>query len=201
MALITVAQAKEHIPLLTADSTAEDSRLTTIIGRVGRVFARYCGYPPATVGANPTMESASYVLHLDGPGGQELRLPVWPVTAVTSIYDDPDRNYTSSYLVSSSDYDTEGSEGLVILRPNATHGAWSTSRRAIKATFTGGYSTVPDDLALAACLMTRHVWDLKNTQGRGSVSQGEQNAQLRPETIPDVVREVLEPFRLPSVYL
>lgn len=201
MALITVAEAKLHIPRQEAASTAEDPNLETMISRVGRIFGRWCGYPPASAGGASTMESTSYTLYLDGPGGQTLRLPIWPVSAFTSIYDDPDRDYNADDLVASSDYDTDGEQGLVILKPSAAHGAWSRSYRAIKATITAGYTTVPDDVKLAACLMVRHLWDLKHTQGRQSVNQGEQTAQLREETLPAAVRELLGPYRLASVYL
>lgn len=198
MALISTTEAKQHLPAL--EGTGEDSLISTLIDRTGRVFARYCGYPPASVGGNPTMESATYTLYLDGSGCDTLRFPVWPVSSITSIYDDPTRGYSSTYLVPSTDYTVDGDEGLVVLATTGTWGAFSSAKRAVKATFVAGYATVPDDLKLAACLYVRHLWDLRHTQGRASVVEGNATGSMREETIPAAVRELLAPYRLPSVY-
>lgn len=203
MALVTAAEARAHLPLL--DGTGEDTLIGTLIDRAGRVLARWCGYPPATVGANPTLESATYVTYLDGPARSDepeaIRLPVLPVVSVTSIYDDPSRQYTSESSVDVVNYIVYGEEGLVVCSTTGTKSGWSSDRRAIKVTYVAGFSTVPDDLKLAACLYVRHLWDLRHVQGRTSVAQGQANAGLRDETIPDSVKELLQPYRLASVYL
>ncbi|WP_230685362.1 hypothetical protein, partial [Streptococcus pneumoniae] len=87
------------------------------------------GYPPASASATPTMESTSYTLYLTGTGGRDLYLPIRPTTAVASVYDDPDLDFTSStYLVSSSDYAIvwDPRRGSVLrLTSTATWGVWS----------------------------------------------------------------------------
>jgi hypothetical protein len=197
VALITTSEAKQQIPGLTG--TAEDTLLTELITITGRVFAQYCGYPAATAGAQATMESQSYTLYLDGPGGRELVVPVWPVTAVASIYDSADRRYGADELVASTDYTLiEGQRGLVELDWDAQHGTWSTRRRAIKITCTAGWVTVPDAVKHAARLMVRHLYDLRQTQGKTSQSIAGGSVALPPPTsMPVEVRELLGPYRLP----
>ncbi len=182
--------------------TSEDTLIGTIIGRAEAAVARLLGYP----GAAPTIESASYTRYSGDSGvfvvGRKLRLEPWPVTAVTSIYDDPDENWTSLYLVDPADYAVQ-SWG-VMLKPGSAHGAWSEgamSGQAVKATFTAGFATVPADIITATGMLVKHWWHLRTNQGFSSVPAGEASASLREETIPAAVRQLLAPYRLPSVLL
>ena len=72
MSLVTVAQIKVYLPHVLAASTSEDPALTAFIARAEAAIARYCGYPPVTVGTAPTLDSSAYTRYLDGPGGTEL---------------------------------------------------------------------------------------------------------------------------------
>jgi hypothetical protein len=202
VALITAAEARLHIPELTG--TGEDTNLDTVIGRVGAIFAAWCGYPPSSTGGAPSMESASYTRYYDGPGGRDLILDVWPVTAITSIYDDPTRDWTSSsYLVSSSDYAiVDGERGQVLLKSTASWGAWGKAEKSIKVAFTAGFTTVPADIKQAAALAVRHVWGLRRNQGKENVSEGGISISLRDEdALPDVVQQILSMRRLPRAIL
>lgn len=197
MALITTAEAKQQIPGLTG--SGDDTLLAELISVAGGVIGTYLGYPPSSVGATPTAESTSYTRYYDGPGGRELVVDVYPLTAVASIYDDPNRDYTSSYLVSSSDYAIVDSEiGLIDLTSTSTHGAWSTRRRAVKATFTAGYTTVPDWLQHACRLTVRHLWDLRQAQGKVTqgIAGGSATTYRDASDMPTEARMMLAPHRL-----
>ena len=197
MALITASEARMQIPGLTG--TQDDAVLEELISVAGALIAAHLGYPPIAAGAAPTAEAAAYVRYQDGPGGVELRLEVRPVNSITSIYDSPDRSYAAADLVASGDYTLEEpNNGLVLLDWDATHGAWGTGRRAIKASYNAGYSTVPDWLQHAARIVVRHLWNLRTTQGATSQSKGEANIQLVAATaLPEEARRLLAPFRLP----
>lgn len=201
MALITAAEARTHIPELTG--SAEDAVLDILIAAVGATLAAWCGYPPPTAGGTPTLESASYVEFVDGPGGRWLQLPTRPVTAIGSIYDDTAWSWGASTLVASGDYAiNDGREGLVLLTETATHGSWSVGRRAVKASYTAGYSTVPADIKEACRVAVRAVWDLRRTQGKANVSGGNVSLSLQDEKVViDVARELLQHRRLPRAWL
>jgi len=198
MALITASEARLQIPGLTG--TGEDTNLETVIAALGMAFARWCGYP----GSAPSMESASYTRYLDGPGGRELVLDVWPVISITSIYDDPTLDFTSSlYLVDSGDYVlAQADRGLVRLKSTATHGTWSETKGAIKVAYTAGYATVPADLKYAARLGVRHWWGLRQKQGLiNATSAGQSRGFVDQDFLSAEVKTALASFRLPSVYL
>lgn len=197
MALITTSEAKQQIPGLSG--TTDDTLLTELISVAGGLIGTYLGYPAASAGGTPTAESASYTRYYDGPGGRILTLDVLPVTAVSSIYDDPSWDYSATYLVSSGDYTiVDGDTGMIVLSSTATHGSWTTGKRAIKAAFTAGYSTVPDWLQHAARITVRALYDLRNSQGKENKSEGGVNVSFTSAAaIPIEARQILAPHRLP----
>ncbi len=202
MALITAEQARAYLPSLTG--TAEDTKLDTLIARVGAQLARWCGYPPPSASGSPTMESTSYTRYLDGPGGRKLQLPIWPVTAIASIYDDPDLDFGADTLVDSGDYSLiNGAAGEVLLTSTAEHGAWGEEEGCIKVTFTAGFTTVPEDLKGIACEAVKWIWNRRTLQGKTSttasgaqVSKEADNGQLPPHIL-----AALTPFKLPGAML
>lgn len=123
MPLITVAEAKTQIPVLSS-GTADDSLITTLILEADRIMARFCGYP----GTAPTMASTSYTRDFDGDGTRNLRLDVWPVTAITSAYDDLDQTFGADTLVASADYAIVNARTLR-LTATAAHGTWQEGDR------------------------------------------------------------------------
>ncbi len=185
-----------------------ETGMSDLISRAGIIIARYCGYPAATVSGNPTMESATYT-HYSGTSqvvvrdSRELVLEPYPVTAITSIHDDPDEEYTSADLVAGSDYVQRGLHGEVIrLKADSLHGGWSRSSHAIKVIYTAGYSTVPDDLVHAATEFVLHMFNLRSRRGTSATSSPDGlNITYRSEQIPDHVKQLLAQYRLPSVYV
>lgn len=200
MALITAAQARLALPALTG--TTEDATLSTLIDAIGAAFARHCGYPEASVGGNPTMESATYTLYLTGDGSRRLDLPVQPAISITSIEDDDTLDFDgSTYLVTSSDYSLVKGQH-VLLTSTSAHGTWNTTEGGIKVVYAAGYLTVPNDLALAARYAVKNWYDLRGTQGKSSSSMGETSESFRDEALlPPAVRALLAPYRLGRAYL
>jgi len=196
MALITTSEAKQQIPALAG--TTDDTLLTELISVAGGLIGTYLGYPPASAGGTPSAESANYTRYQDGPGGRILTLEVAPVSAVSSIYDDLNWDYSATYLVASSDYSiVDGDAGLIVLSSTATHGSWTTGNRAIKATYTAGYTTVPDWLQHAARIMVRALYDLRNAQGKENKAEGGVNVSFtKPAALPEEAIQILAPHRL-----
>lgn len=209
MAIISSAEALAQIPELTG--TTEGTKLDTLIAGLGPAFASYCGWPAASATALPTMESASYTFYVTGEGGRDLLLPVRPITAVSSVYDDPTLDFTAStYLVSSSDYTLTwipGTGQMLRLSSTATHGVWSTTPGAIRIVCTAGYATVPDGLKRIAEMAVRNWWDMRKTRGQaapqgvaGAARGGRPPRREVDVWLPDHVREALAAggFVLPS---
>lgn len=199
MAILTAAQARDYLPALTG--SAEDSLLNTLISRCSAQIARYLGYPAATAGVVPTVESATYTQHLDSPGGLQLALPVGPLVSVTSIHDDPERRYEADSLVAASDYELDLIRGLVVLKSTSSHGLWSDSApyRAIKVVYVAGWSSVSTnapEITDACALLVKQRLDYRHTLGRSSVSRQGVSEALTEQTMPKQVRDLLAPYMI-----
>jgi hypothetical protein len=202
VALITAAEARLMIPAL--QSTGDDTVLDTLIARAGALMAAYCDYPRRAAGSDATLESVAYTLYSGGLSGAvrvaedglSLALPVRPVTAVTSVHDDPDQGYSATYLVTSTDYTTDPVDGVIRLLPTRSHGAFSATPYAIKVVATCGFSTVPVELKHACAMVVRHLWDRRGSGSATSVSMQGQSIQIEAEVIPKEARQILAPYRL-----
>lgn len=176
--LVTVAEAREGCPK-APDGPNGDALLTSLITRWGATAARRCGFPPASAGASPTMESTSYTLNHDGRGGRDLQLRVYPATAIASVYDDPTLDFTdSTYLVASSDYALVENGRILRLKSTATHGAWGRGPSRIRVAMTAGHATTPDELKQLCILGVRNWFDLRDQQGKTGAAQGGNSASF-----------------------
>lgn len=201
MALVTAAEIRAHLKGL--NSTDDDTVLGTLIDRFEAVLSAWCGYPPASATASASMASTSYTLYLTGQGGRDLWLPLRPVTAIASVYDDPDGDWGATTLVSSGDYALfyDPARGQSIrLTSTATHGTWSSSPRAIKVALTCGYSTAPQPYRLAVEAAVRNLYTLRGHSGLTSESGNKGNFSYTDEELfPEEVQRLAAPLRLPSV--
>ena len=193
MAIMTAAEARLYVRGI--QGSGEDSNLSTLISRADAVFASYLGLPPASAGAAATLEDTTIVIYMDGPGGQELRLPYGPVLSVSSIHDSDDRLYSSADLVAASDYDLYGDESLIRLTDTSLHGYWSTVRRAIKVSAVIGFSTIPEDIKHAAGLQVAHWFQGRDHVGRKSISQGGGSITVNGLELLPEVKQALNPYR------
>ena len=197
MALCTAAEVRAYMPDLSG--SAEDTALDVFIARIGQTFAEWCGYPAASVGGTPTIESATYTRYYDPAravrlqgGIQYLDLGIHPVTSVTSVHDDPDLAYSSTYEIVSGDRGLDGAAGRIYLLPTSSKTFSATGSRAIKAVYVAGYATVPVGLKHAACLAVRDAYASRNTpqpSGIAGSSRGPWTAE---------VASLLQPYRLPA---
>ena len=200
MSLITASEARTYLPQTAGD----DTLLGTLITEAEGMIARFCRYPRPSATTSPTMASTSYTLYADGCGRAFVRLPVAPITAVSAVYDDPDRAYGASTLLGSSDYSIVG-ERADTIELSASAGIFSGSsaspaRRAVKVTCTAGFATA--DAELKACIgwMVKHLFEERR---RGSKPQqmspngihGEEERAASPG-IPAALRKRLTPYVL-----
>jgi len=206
MALTTAANVRA---MIKGSTSADDSLLTVLIGRAEVAIARYLGYPPASVGADPTIESASYTRRSGEPGVfidpedlTRLYLEPYPVTAISSVREDETLIFPASSEVASGDREQRGGKGQIIqLLPLSSHGEFSTARGAVRVAFTAGFTSVPVDIELAAIEYVAHLYNEMNRRGLASVSEGGLTTAYRDPGLPANVRELLSRYRLPSCYL
>jgi hypothetical protein len=204
VAVLTTAEAKTFLRGIASGSSSQDTLIDTLVTRADQVLSRWCGYPAYTDGAAgaTTFEDQSYTLYMSGPGGRSLKLPVYPISSVTSIEDDSTEAFDgSTYLVASGDYTTRKSEGVVLLTPTSVHGEWSdTSSPVLKVVVVAGWSTVPEQLKQACGEMVKHLWEMREKSGEQSRSQQGISVSYRDEQIPPHLRAILSPYRLRGVW-
>jgi hypothetical protein len=177
-----------NVAAMAPNLTASEAVLSALIARADVALARFCGYPPASAGAAPSLESASYTLYSGTPSlrvisGRVLEIDPYPVTAIASIQ--------------------RGDHGeRIVLKVDAVHGGWSRNNRAVRVICTAGFSSVPADLETAAIEMVLHLLDLRDRRGVSTASTPDGlNTAYRDETVPAHVAQLLEPYRLPGSYI
>lgn len=138
--------------------------------------------------------SRSYTEYYDGDGTRVLLLRQFPIVSITSIHDDPDRNYNSDTLIDADDYVSDDDIGKVTL---VDIDAFTKGIHAIKVIYTAGYASVPKNIQLAA-----HVWiaDIFNravmgADGEESESIGQHSVTFNADEMPKRARSLLRPFK------
>lgn len=174
MALITPAQFKEHYPQLSG--TGADALLTTLIARANDLLAAYCGYRLPDGALAHTLEVARYTLRIDGPVPgmpRVLCLDLRPINDLVSVHVDSTWAFGGGTEVTSQVEDDEDLRrtGMLWLLPSSST-EWESSHRSNKVVVDAGYATTPPGLVALAAQATRHLWDLRQTQGEESFGYG-----------------------------
>ena len=196
MASVTPADVRVYLPELTG--TARDAVLDVLIARAEDRLARECGvYDPGDPDADLGFESKAVTLYLDGTGTRRLPLPYGPIQSITSIYDDPEREYNADDLVDAADYEYHHDHGPEVwLVDDSTHGVWYTGSRNIKITATLGYATIPSGVQAAVAMLAAHYYRLATPRaGASSMSGTGQTVAYRDEAIPEAVWQALARHR------
>jgi len=207
LTLPTAALVRTHgIPSL-GTGTGEDANITVMIARADAVLAAWCGFPAASVGAQPTLEAATYTEYHDGPSALDaraIRLCVRPVTSVTSVHDDTDRDwvYGADDLVDSGDYTVAGEDGVVWLHNSSTHGSWGVGPRILKVIYVAGYDSGSHAaITQGITALVAHWWYQKHTAGIETETLGDSTTTPLDNKIPEHVRQIMWGVRMIEVGL
>ena len=173
MSIVSVSNIKEYLPELSGSSGA-DTDLTALRDRVETAVARYLGFPAPDSSLNPVLDVATYTLYIDSP----------------AMYDAYTLQFNSQL-------------GRVYLDPNNAVKTFSTSYRSNKVVITAGYTsiTAPDDLEHAICVWASQLHRNKANQGKDQISQANSTVKISPKTMPEEIKEYLNPMRLPGLML
>lgn len=203
-ALLSVTTFREQYLLGVASGDATSiTRLTAFLARAEERVVEYLGYPLQSGATIAAWSSGTYVLRLGGSAvrGRRLTVPVFPVTTVTSIYQDSLQIFTTT-LVAPTDYETETLKNGAYIRlfPSSVTGSWLTGEREIKVTVTAGYANeaaIPTILADATYRLAQHRVARNLTSHLESKSAGGGSEQYSPdEEIPAPIRETLAAYRM-----
>lgn len=101
---------------------------------------------------------------LDGTGRDIVVLPQYPVTDVSELRIDVSREFGSSTVVDTDDYEYYEDGRLFY------HSYFPLDRRCVKVTFTAGYTTVPYDLQQAIAETCAYMWKRLKSRAIGTRS-------------------------------
>lgn len=174
-ALVTLAQAKSHLNIPVLDTT-QDTRVTQFINAAS-------DYVENTT--NRKMVSATYTHRFGGSGTPFLLLREYPVTAITSVYEDETWVFAGPSLILSTDYVIH--REIQIARKAPT--LWqSTKSLAVQVIYVAGYTTIPFDLQQVALSLVEILFDMRDqrttrTQSRAKLGDSISLFEKMPEHI------------------
>lgn len=164
-----------------AIESADEAFAEELINQASAMAERYCGR---------ALASRTVTSVVDAPGGIALVLPEYPVSAVTSVFIDPAREFGAGTEV--TDYYLEENTGI-LFRDSGFGGGM----RVVKVVYTAGYATTPSDLAEAIVELVGWLWSRQRNQSVGiRVSRGLDGVETEHElTMPLATQRVLERYR------
>jgi hypothetical protein len=203
MALVSASTLREYLPEI-ASNTAIDGELNSLIARVEKGIANFLGYPKNESLLSPTLESATYTFYVDAPSNGDfytLQLPIAPVTSITSVHSDVNREYASDTLIPGTTYELDQKYGKIILKPYNITRYFSTGTRSNKVVCVAGYTTAPADLEHAICVLASMLQRNKSNQGKDSITSRNGSIKLSSKSIPLEVKQFLYNYRAPTQIL
>lgn len=145
--LITLAQYKIYNKIT---GSGDDSLNTELIASASAAIEKLVGR---------TLTSASYTEDYSPRyPGKLLQLNNYPVTALTQVRLWPNETYVETY--DSGNFNIDLDRGLVEWATGSGRGTWPRGFQVIEVSYTGGYSTVPDDLQLATALFGNSLFNM-----------------------------------------
>lgn len=186
MALTTSANVKAFKNITGSDHDAE---ITRLIPAVDAFIKEYCN---RTVLEETTITE----YHSTGEGQIVLMLKNWPVSSITSLYDDPYRSYGAGTLIASTDYILDESTGIVSL-DGVT---FSGGLKNVKVVYVGGYASGSSQLKLMEQAAIELVWLARQKGDQALIGlTGRSVADGRTDVFsmdwPTGVREILDKFK------
>ncbi len=151
---VLTTQTKGKIPDLSADNILIDE-----INGVSLAFSK---------GTHRKLVAQALTEFYDGPGGLVLYLRNPPISGLT-LYQDTARAFAASTEIVSTDFALYTEEGRIYL----TGETFLRDQFVIKATYTGGYSTVPHDLQRAAVEWITQRYELNDHHAYSTDSRSE----------------------------
>jgi hypothetical protein len=198
MSLVSLSTFKEYLPEVAGSDS--DTELQNILDRVESAIAGYIGFPRFLSSGNvqPVLEDQTYTLYIDHSLPDlpyVLPLPIRPVVSVTSWHSDIDRLYGSDTLVPSDEYDLDKENGRIIIKSTSGE-AIEQGYRANKVVVVAGFENPPDDLEHAICVYGAHLQRAKSSQGKKSTTQRNVTIALSDRTMPQEVKDLVNPYRV-----
>jgi hypothetical protein len=130
-ALATLDEVKNYQGI-TGTKPEDDNLIEDMINRYTTMFESYC---------DRKFKLETYSEYYDGTGTQDLFTDAYPITHVTTIYDDVGWEWDSNSLIASAGYRIADDNRITL-----KSGWFPAYNQSIKITYSAGYEDIPDDL-------------------------------------------------------
>lgn len=187
-ALVTVATAKVHLDIPSAD-TSQDAKLELYINTASERIERHL---------DRKLIYQTHTERQDGRSSDRIMLRQYPAEKPTSLYDDPGWDFLTP--IEASGYDIEDA-GVVVLR----YGRFMRANLNIKVIYNAGYKSVvspgagpnlPADLQHACLLLVEWMYQMRADRRLGVKGKAKNQENISfSQGIPPEVVEILEPHR------
>ena len=191
--LCTLNELKQYIEGMP-NVDRYDYILSTLITSVSKRFESYCNRIWDNNSGNDVTE------YFSGDGSTDFVIVKRvPIASITTLHDDPDREYNSDDLIAAADYTYYADEGRIQLDGIR----FLKGLNNVKVTYKGGYTvaTVPGDLKLACILQTTFVFKMRDKLGISSISSqaGSVSMYSPVELLPEVKQtlDLYKMFKIP----
>jgi hypothetical protein len=165
--LTTLANLRAYLKKAAGD-TKDDTLLEDIITRVSQEIEKRCGR---------TFTVTTHTEYFTGSGNNRAYLKHWPITSITSIHVDEDRQWGSDSQIDADDIAISGnSPGMVILNSGETFSKSSLDIENVRVIYSAGYSTIPADLE-QKCIEISAARYLKSGGMINSLAKGAMNPE------------------------
>lgn len=180
----TLVLVREHLQIAASD-TSKDEQLKSLINRATLALERYCG--------REQLKSKTYTEYHDGDGDDYILTQERPIISVTSLHDDPDRDFTATTLLTENeDFIVYSKEGMI---KKFEDGVFNIGKQNIKLVYVAGYATIPDDAEMACTILVAFWYNKSGSEGHTSLSLGGLSKSYDPAAWPATVKALVEPFR------
>lgn len=187
-ALVSLATLKTYVKV-PISVTSEDSILERFINGASERCERYC---------NRRFTSQQYTEIRDGGRINEILLFQWPVTGITSLHVDSDRDFDADALIDPSNYSIisdQNAEGIGLRRYDAF---FPKGAGTIQIVYTAGYTAfaAPSDLQEACLLISAYWYKLQQQEEHNvaSKSKGDEDVTLI-QGIPVNASQILDDYK------
>lgn len=185
-ALVDLDTAKTFLKIASEE---EDGIVESLINRASAWANQYTGR---------LLKSRAITEYQDGPcGGDHIILRQYPVTALTSVHDDPLRVFGASTQVAAGDIYLDGDNGTVEFLNGVV---LATGKASVKIVYTGGYAaaSIPADIQEAVLIYIGHAYRreyLDQKMGVSSETIGDRTTTYSQAPIPEKAKALLAPYR------
>ena len=185
-ALISLDDIREALGL-DNEEVKDDGFIINLINRVSTRIESYCGR---------TFAASYYTEYHDGDGTSEVLLNQYPITHVSGMWDDIDRDFGDDCVVDSDDYLIYANEGRLSLYNDET--TFLVGRQNIKVCYSGGYTDIPEDLKQACVDLALTSYRKNKEKIHGVMSRttaGGASAMYDLREIPADVKAILDTYK------